>query len=306
VLRLIFLGMSGVFSRLSLEKLLQMAEVEVQAVLIPAESSNGPASLRRIQPHRPAPTELPLLNPHLNPTIVHLAWAHNIPVWAVGSLAHVDILALWREVQPDLGIVVCFSQRVPPTLLQLPRYGCLNLHPSLLPAYRGPAPLFWLARQGETQAGVTLHFLAESLDSGDIVAQTRFAWPEGSSETALDHRCALAGADLLEAALAQLEQAGTLPRHPQPEQGVSYQPWPTQPDFCVPTTWSARRAFNFLRFGEQTWPLWVDTGSQQVFIRTVVAYEPTTILPQPVVAQGDELWLQFNPGVVKVIPKDVV
>jgi methionyl-tRNA formyltransferase len=291
--------MTGRFSVPPLKKLLA-AGVEVKAVLTPSPGAAGDPFLRQLPPPPPAPSDLPILDPHLEPNILHLAWSRQIPVWQVADLSDPRTRRLIAELQPDLGVVACFSKILPPALLQLPRYGCLNLHPSLLPAYRGPAPLFWMARNGEQQAGVTLHFLDEGLDTGDIVAQTTVSWPEGISGPALEQRCAEAGADLLLAAVRQLDRERTLARHPQPSTGVSYFPWPPADQLVVPTRWSARRAFNFLRAAHPEWPLTIAAGKERYPIRVVIDYEPDRNLDQPYLLQGTELWVQFQPGIVRV------
>jgi methionyl-tRNA formyltransferase len=242
---------------------------------------------------------LPLLNPYIDPNILHLSWSHCIPVWEVGKLAEPATLELLASLQPDLLVVACFPDRLPQMLLQLPRYGSLNLHPSLLPAYRGPAPLFWQARQGETRTGVTLHFLDESLDSGDIVAQSAWPWPDGLAEAELERLAAEAGADLVTAAVEQAAQGQALPRRPQSEMGSSYFPWPAEQDFVISTGWPARRTFNFLRAAAR-WPLGIAVGAEYFPIRIAISYESEQRLGQPYVLQDDELRVQFQPGVLRV------
>lgn len=297
-MRVLFFGMSGVFSIAPLEALLANG-VDLRAVVVPGAN----AAPRRWVPPPPGPSDLPLLNPQVESNILHLAWAHEVPVWAVGPLKSPEALAWLAQFQPDLIVVACFSRILPPAWLALPTYGCLNLHPSPLPAYRGPAPLFWQARQGEPQTGVTLHFLDEGIDSGDIVAQAAFEWPEGIAEVALEQRCARAGAALLSQAVQRLRRGEALPRRLQSETEASYFSWPGEDDFRVPTTWSARRAFNFLRFGLADWPLWLDSEGQQLFVQRVIAYNPHQALPQPLVELADgELWVQFAEGVLRVWP----
>ena len=224
-MRVIYFGMSGIFSRIPLESLLA-GGVKVSAIIMPTSTTGKPLP-RRIEPPLPPPSDLPIITPYFSRNIIHVAWEHPIPVWEVGSLSDARTLELLADLQPDLIAVACFPYIFPSALLQLPRYGCLNLHPSLLPAYRGPLPLFWMARQGERRAGVTLHFLDEGLDTGDIVAQTAFDWPDGISGVDLEQRCAEEGAKLLLVALQQLAQGGELPRRPQPKEGSSYFSWPT-------------------------------------------------------------------------------
>ncbi|MFN8458926.1 MAG: formyltransferase family protein [Anaerolineae bacterium] len=305
---LIFFGMQGVLSLPPLRALLE-AGVEVKAVLIPAAGTVVASPPRLVHPPRPAPTDLPILNPHLDYNIIHLAWEHGLPVWEVGSLAEPQTLALLAGLRPDLIVVACFPYIFPAALLQLPRYGCLNLHPSLLPAYRGPLPLFWQAYFGEPQTGVTLHFLNQSLDAGDIVAQTAFAWPEGASRADLEQQCGLAGAQLLAEAVQRLAQGEPLPRRPQPQAGSSYFSFPTAEDFYIPTTWEARRAFNFMRAAGTDWPLLLEVrekartrgGEKRFFaVRMAISCDSHQKLDRPYLIEGDEIGVQFSPGTVRL------
>jgi methionyl-tRNA formyltransferase len=308
---MIFFGMTGLFSRISLESLLAHG-VEISAVILPTSTTSQPLP-RRVEPARPASSALSVIDPYLNPNIVHLAWAQDIPVWEVGSLSDPQMLALLAGLQPDLIVVACFSYIFPQTLLQLPRYGCLNLHPSLLPAYRGPIPLFWLAQQGERQAGVTLHFIDEGLDTGDIVAQTAFDWPDGISGAELERYCAEEGAKLLLVAVQQLASGGQLPRRPQPQSNSSYFSWPAEQDLIIPTHWPARRAFNFVRAAGMDWPLVIEIGEEatpirgpvrqgggeRFLIRAAISFDAQATLDQPYLVRGDELWVQFMPGILQ-------
>lgn len=294
--RVLFFGMTGEFSIPPLEKLI-VAGVDLCAVVTPASPSAAGPLPRRLEPP-PVSSDLPIVNPHFENNIMHLAWKNNIPVWAVGSLSDGPTLEMLATLAPDLIVVACFPHIFPRALLQLPPQGCLNLHPSLLPAYRGPAPLFWMARQGEPLAGVTLHFLDEGIDRGDLVAQTAFEWPDGISGTELERRCALEGAALLQAAMQQLEQ-GPLPRQAQPVEGASYFPWPSEKDFGIPTWWSARRAFNFLRAAGE-WPLTVEVDRERFPIRAAIDYDTNQTLEQPYISRDNEMWIQFAPGVLRV------
>ncbi len=313
MLRLLFFGMTGQLSLPPLAKLLS-AGVEIAAVIIPEDTPPDFSTLgerktalavsdwpRPVEPPPPAPTDLPLLNPYLTPNLIHLAWARHVPVWQVNSLADSATLARLASFQADLAVVACFPYLFPASLRQLFRYGCLNLHPSLLPAYRGPTPLFWQARQGEAQAGVTWHYLDEGLDSGDMVSQAAFEWPEGISLAQLERECANLGAQLLLEAVTQLSQSGQLPRRPQPTAGASYFSFPGEADRVIPTTWPARRAFNFIRLAAVDWPLVIAAADEARFlIREAMAYTAEGVLGQPYVQQDELVWIQFNSGVLQV------
>jgi methionyl-tRNA formyltransferase len=295
--RIVFFGMPGLFSKIPFHSLIE-AEANICAVVVPTEIPGLKTLPQQVKPRRPEPAEIPLLTTPMPETIIHLAWQHNIPVWEVGRLTHEKTLALLRQFQPDLICVACFPYLFPSALLNLPQFGCLNLHPSLLPAYRGPTPLFWICHQGERRTGVTLHFLDDGVDSGDIVSQITFALPDGISESDLTRRCASEGAILLVEAIQQLAK-GPLPRQPQSEQGSSHYPAPMEEDLHIPTTWSARRAFNFLR-GANTWPLTIDMGQTKIKVNIALSYSNHQTLPQTYTFHQDEFWIQFTPGVLRV------
>lgn len=299
MVRILFFGMRGQFSRIPLEKLLA-AEIDVGGVIVPASPPTAKDLPRRVEPGPATFGDLPMVEPYLERTVVQLAWARQIPVREVGALTSPATMALLAELQPELIVVACFPRIFPPALLALPRFGCLNLHPSLLPAYRGPAPLFWIARQDERETGVTLHFLDEGVDSGDIVARAAFEREDGLAEAELEQRCAAAGADLLIAAIRRLEAGQPLPRTPQPEVGASYFPWPGEADYVIPNRWPARRAFNFLR-GAAGWPLKVliEDEARTFDIRVAISYSAEQKLEQPYQLFGDETWFQFQPGVLR-------
>lgn len=157
-------------------------------------------------------------------------WAleHDIPVFQPASLKE---SSFWRQVEavaPDLIAVVAYGMILPPELLQLPPLGCINLHASLLPAYRGAAPIERALMEGARETGVTVMFMAEELDAGDIILQER--QPIGFTDTAgeLGARLADAGARLLRRAVDQIA-AGEARRIPQDHSRASYAP-PLRPD----------------------------------------------------------------------------
>src|SRR5256714_7281591 len=137
--------MEGRFSRAPLAALLA-AECTVGAVVVlrPTGVAGDGAPLRVLLPPRRRPRALPLVAARSEPTIVGLAWAHGVPVLEAGRLAHPQTLAALHDLRPDVLCVACFPRLLPPELLDLARHGGLHVHPSLLPAYRGPAPLFWV------------------------------------------------------------------------------------------------------------------------------------------------------------------
>ncbi len=243
--RILFFGMQSNFSTPSLVALLESG-IDVAAVIVPATPLPGiqPPSIRRLEP----PTRRPILPlAHTASSVLHIAWERSIPIWEVHSLRHAQTLSVLRSYEPDLLCVACFSLFVPPSILSLPRSGCLNVHPALLPVNRGPVPLFWTFREGHEYAGVTIHLMEEKMDSGAIVAQERFAVPEGIRYEQLEAECAQRGGLLLAHAVWKIFQ-GNAQLIPQDEAQSSYHTFPTDDDLLViPQKWSACHLYNFIR-----------------------------------------------------------
>ena len=297
--RVIFLGMQGNFSLPSLRALLKQ-NIEVCAVVIPAPQLPGRESLAIRQREQPRLTRSVL--PSLDTSIVELAWEQNIPVWEVQHLSDAGTISTLAAYEPDAICVACFSQRIPPAILALPRFGCLNVHPSLLPANRGPVPLFWTFRKGDEQTGITIHLMDEKIDSGDILAQEPIQIPDGISYAQLETRCAVRGGELLARTLWNLSRG--LARHtPQEETKSSYHPFPTADDFVVHASeWSARHVYNFI-CGVVHWcgPVKIDVGEEHFQVRGAISYSQSNINAQNATREtGPATWVQCREGWVRV------
>lgn len=295
-LRVVYIGTRGAFSLPPLEALLA-AHADVRAVIVPAAPEQAESLAPLPPPRRAAHSLIPMISSFVEETVVHTAWQRGIPVFAVRRFG-AALQAHCAALQPDVICVACFPRRLPGWLLDLPTHGALNVHPSLLPAYRGPAPLFWTFRDGQQATGVTVHFMDESFDTGDIAAHASLTLPDGISGLAADQLCATLGGQLLVEALDQL-QRGMLQRRSQPP-GGSQQPWPAAADFVISTDWSARRAFNFI-CGTTEWGEFytVEAGGEQLQIAAALAYDEHAQLDAPFVRAGDEIEIQFSPGVLR-------
>jgi methionyl-tRNA formyltransferase len=293
MLRLLFLGMQGQFSRIVLERLLTTKTVVVAGIGVDGRGDPSPLQLL---PPQPPTGSLPILNPYRQPSIIQLGWQAQIPVWQVGDVKADVVAERWQALRPDVGVVACFSQKIPQQLLDLPRHGFLNLHPSLLPQFRGPEPLFWTFRAGVQQTGVTLHWLDAGLDTGDIALQKELTLPLGIDGLEAERQTAVSCAQLLLDGLDQLAN-GRLPRIPQPA-GGSYHSLPTAADFEIPTAWSARRAFHFMR-GTSHWQrpytILLSDG-EKIVAKTAVAY--SEVRDEKIDAYPGTPIVTFNPGVL--------
>jgi methionyl-tRNA formyltransferase len=132
----------------------------------------------------------------------------------------VDELA---ALQPDVIVVVAYGNILPPAVLELPPYGCINVHASLLPKYRGPAPINWTLMHGDTQTGYTIMQMDEHVDTGPILWSESCVVQPDDDALSLGARLAEAGAASMVEVLTALEQ-GTLTARPQPTEGVSQAP----------------------------------------------------------------------------------
>ncbi len=125
--------------------------------------------------------------------------------------------------QPDIIVVVAYGNILPPRVLELPPYGCVNLHASLLPKYRGPAPINWALIHGETESGYTIIQMDEHVDTGPMLSYEAFEAPLDEDALSLGQRMAALGAKGMVRVLSALEQGG-LQAQPQSEEGASHAP----------------------------------------------------------------------------------
>ena len=180
--------------------------------------------------------------------LVMQARRHNVPVIDLPADARLKTIGQIRRLNPDLILVSCYAHKIPAEILAIPRYGALNCHPSRLPAYRGPVPLFWQFRNGEKSLAMTLHLMSDQWDAGDIIARADVPITDGLRAGQLNQVLATALCELLEETLGLFP--GSIRPQIQEAEHASYQGYPRAGDFQVRTEWSARRIFNFMRATE--------------------------------------------------------
>lgn len=157
------------------------------------------------------------------PPVKRLAEARGTPVYQPASLRDPNVPEVLKSLRPDLIVVAAYGKLLPPSVLKLPRLGCVNVHASLLPKYRGAAPIHWAVLNGETETGITIMSMAEALDAGDVLLQMKTPiGPEETSET-LHDRLSVLGAEALSRALPLLA-AGKLLPVPQDHDKATYAP----------------------------------------------------------------------------------
>lgn len=153
--------------------------------------------------------------------VKRLALHYDIEVFQPKTLRTADAAEIIRKLTPDVIVVVAYGKILPKEILDIPKFGCVNVHASLLPKYRGAAPIQWAVINGEKITGVTTMYMAEGIDTGDIIEQVETEI--GPDETAgeLHDRLSVLGAGLLVQTLAKL-QTGTAVRTPQTEENTCY------------------------------------------------------------------------------------
>lgn len=145
----------------------------------------------------------------------------GLPVWQPESLRDAQAQQHLRELAPDVMVVAAYGQILPQAVLDIPLLGCVNIHASLLPRWRGAAPIHRAIAAGDTQTGITIMRMNAGLDTGDIGLVGNVDILPTDTTGSLHDRLAILGGGLVVAAL-ELLQHGTLVFHPQPEQGASY------------------------------------------------------------------------------------
>ena len=127
-----------------------------------------------------------------------------------------EFIAKLKEINPDLIVVVAYGKIIPKEILDIPKFGCINVHGSLLPNYRGAAPIQWSVLNGDKETGITTMYMDEGMDTGDIILQEKTEIGEDETTGELWDRLSIIGAKLLVETVSQIEN-GTAPRVKQPE-----------------------------------------------------------------------------------------
>lgn len=161
------------------------------------------------------------------PPVKEAALAHGIPVLQPLKVREPEVVEQLRAFAPDLIAVAAFGQLLPKAILEMPRYGCVNVHASLLPKYRGAAPIQWAVINGEAESGVTTMMMSRGLDKGDMLKKSVVRLDPKETGDSLHDKLAALGGPLLLETIDELEQ-GTIVRVPQDDAQSSYAPMLTK------------------------------------------------------------------------------
>lgn len=199
-MKVVFMGTPD-FSVPALEKIAQ--HHQVQAVVTQQDRPKGRGHKMQYTPVKEKALEL------------------NIPVFQPEKVKNPEFVDILKEMNPDVIVVIAFGQILSKEILDLPKYGCINVHASLLPEYRGAAPIQWAVIDGKKESGVTTMYMAEDLDTGDIIDKKVIELDKKETGGSLFDRLSLIGGDLILETLKHLED-GTAKRIPQDDEKSSY------------------------------------------------------------------------------------
>lgn len=240
----------------------------------------------------------------LTPPPVKLAAERlGLPVWQPEKIRMSSAVKKLQSLKPDLIITAAFGQILPKEILDTPQHGCINVHASLLPKYRGGAPIHRAIIAGERESGVTLMYMVEALDAGDILTQCTV--PIGPSDTAgtMHDKLSVAGAELLRTSLPAILNGEVTPKR-QDESLATYAPNISRADEKIDWSRSARAIFNQIR-GLNPWPVAFTTLSDKSFkIWEAEVADPylTERAPGTVIRYGDtELYVATGQGELRLL-----
>jgi methionyl-tRNA formyltransferase len=277
VVRIVYFGTPS-FAVPSLEALLRSSH-EVVAVVSQPDRPKG-----RGQHTQATPTK-------------EVALAHRVPVLQPTRVKDEGFLQAMRDLAPDLGVVAAFGRILPDALLTIPRLGMINVHASLLPRYRGAAPVHRAVLAGDRETGVTIMRIVSELDAGPMFATRAMPIARDATSGDVEAALAVAGAELLLTVVDDLS-AGRAVETPQDAARATHAPKITKAEGTIAWTDSARSLHDKVR-GLQPWPLASTTlgGVRYVIRRSASTDQITAAKPGEIVtAHGDDLVVAAGGG----------
>jgi methionyl-tRNA formyltransferase len=171
------------------------------------------------------------------PPVKVIAESFKLPVHQPDNIKDKGIIKWISEINPDVIVVSAYGKKIPEEILSLPHYGCINVHPSLLPRYRGPAPINWAILNGDETTGVTIMKMDSGIDTGDILLQEEISVDPEEDAGSLEKRLSELGGELLKKAISGIKK-NTVQSMPQQKDGISFAPALKKEDGII--DWSKR------------------------------------------------------------------
>ena len=222
------------------------------------------------------------------PPVKVCATEHNIPVFQPNTLRDGKALEILKEINPEVIVVVAYGKILPKEILDLPKYGCVNGHASLLPKYRGASPIQWCIVCGEQETGITTMLMDEGMDTGDILDTVTVKIAEEETAEELFDRLAVLSADLMVSTLEKLEK-GVITPIPQNHNDATHAPIIKKEMARLDFTKTAREIHNAIR-GYYSWPCaFFMMNGKRVKVISARIGDKTNELAGTVIGNSDEL-----------------
>ena len=235
------------------------------------------------------------------------ALAHNIPVMQPVNVSVPEVIDELRAYEPELIVVVAFGQFVTKKIREMPKYGCINVHASLLPKYRGAGPIQWAVINGEKESGVTTMYMCREIDKGDMLLKDTVTLDPKETGDSLHDKLSMMGGPLLLRTIDQLED-GSAVRIPQCEEESTYAPKLEKTMGNIDWTMDADRIERLVR-GLNSWPgtftkihgktvkIWdCDVVRQETLTENQAAAKPGTVI----VSEKDQLIVKAGNGALSL------
>jgi methionyl-tRNA formyltransferase len=232
-MKVVFMGTPG-FATPALKRLLE-SKHQVMAVVTQPDKPVGRSS-------RPQA-----------PPVKDLALEHHLPVLQPPKMRGTGFDKALQVYSPDIIVVVAYGKLIPKEVLDLPKYGCINIHGSLLPKYRGAAPIQWAIVNGERRTGVTIMRLDEGMDTGDIIATSEVDILDDDDAMSVSNMLSVTGAELLMKVLDDIEARGSVEATPQDDSQATYAPMIKKTDALVDWNHTNEQIICRIR-GLRIWP----------------------------------------------------
>lgn len=234
------------------------------------------------------------------PPVKELAIKHNLPLYQPDKIRDPAAIEQVKALAPELIVVVSYGQIIPLPILNFPRYGCVNIHASLLPYYRGAAPIQRTIMAGETETGVTIMYMDEGLDTGDIIVQIKTDIATSMEHGELQAMLAEQGADLLLDTISQMAK-GAITRLAQAHTRATYAHRLSREDEVVDWTRPARAIHNQLRaLSPQPGGYTTIDGVKVKLYHTRVIENGTGTPGEIQKADSQGLWVQTGDGLLEI------
>ncbi len=222
------------------------------------------------------------------PPVKELALKYDIPVYQPVKARDEEFIKVLQDLNPDLIVVVAFGQILPKSILDIPKFGCVNVHVSLLPKYRGAAPINWVIINGEEKTGVTTMYMDEGLDTGDMILTSEFDLNDEITAGELHDIMKEEGANVLKETIDLIEK-GEAPRIKQNHDEFTYAPMMSKSLGQIDFSKSAKDIHNLVR-GVNPWPSAYTTYDNQTMKvwKTKVLNETSDKAPGTIISVDKE------------------